>query len=287
MLRASYKIDRAMRMTAVLLGTLAMAIIPSYAWAYTFDDVEVTYWTGEEPDDGVNEALMVVDWQIPGQDSLVLGYRWTGDAVGADMLNAIGEPADDRFYLAWHAEYEVAVYGIGWDADGDGFEETDPDDYYAEGWYANGSWRYYRSTNGEDWTYVAGIGVSAYTLTLSDGDWDGWSWAPGQQISEPDNLPETAVVGILGDSNGDDIVDYADYENLLAQFGGVPASGEYTADFNHDSVVDLVDFAILRANFAPGSASESPPEFGEPTPEPTTLMLLVLGGSALLARSRG
>ena len=280
MLGILYKSNRTMRMIAVLLVALAMAIIPSSAWAYTFDDVEVTYWAGDEPGDGVNEALMVVDWQIPGQDSLVLGYRWTNEAKGVDMLNAL-ELADNRFYFEWHAEYSAAVYGIGWDADGDGFEKTDPDDYYAEGWLS-GSWRYFSSTDGEDWTYVTGVGV--YGRTLSDGDWDGWSWAPNSNVSVPDDLPPAEVTVVPGDSNGDDAVDYVDYENLIAQFGGAP--GVDSADFNGNDFVDLEDFAILRGNFGFGVASAPDSVFGASAPEPAALTLLALCVPILFARCR-
>lgn len=280
MLNVSYKRNGTTRIAAAWLVALATVITPSSASAYTFDDVAVTYWAGDEPGDGVNEALMVVDWQIPGQDSLVLGYRWTNEAKGVDMLNAL-ELADNRFYFEWHAEYSAAVYGIGWDADGDGFEKTDPDDYYAEGWMI-GSWRYFCSTDGEDWTYVVGVGV--YGRTLSDGDWDGWSWAPNSNVSVPDDLPPAEVTVVPGDSNGDDAVDYVDYENLIAQFGGAP--GVDSADFNGNDFVDLEDFAIMRGNFGFGVTSAPDAEFGATTPEPATLSLLALGGLAVVRRRR-
>ncbi|MDP6547078.1 MAG: PEP-CTERM sorting domain-containing protein [Phycisphaerae bacterium] len=260
-----------MRITAVSLAAFAMAIIPSSARAYTFDDVQVTYWAGVEPEEGVSEALMVVDWQIPGKNSLVLGYRWTGEAKGDDMLNAIYS-TNSRFYFEWHTTYAGAVYGIGWDVDGDGFEKTDPDDYYAEGWMGN-SWRYFLSSDGEDWTYsISGAG----NRTLSDGDWDGWSWAPNSNVSVPDNLPPAEITVIPGDSNGDGVVDDVDYDNLMSQFGGTP--GADSADFNGDNVVDLEDFAILREHFGFRPVTAPDAEFGAPVPEPVTVLLL--GGMA-------
>ncbi|MCP4377012.1 MAG: PEP-CTERM sorting domain-containing protein [bacterium] len=186
-----------MKTTAILLITITMVSIPSIASAYTFNDVSVTSWTGLASGSGVNEALMVVDWQKAGQNSLVFGYRWTGQATGADMLTAIAS-ADDRFYLEWHATYPTAVYGIGWDVDGDGFDKTDLDDWYEEGWVQNGFWRYYRSTDGETWTASMD---GASIRVLSDGDWDGWSWAPGSVSSAPDNflpVPEPATMFLLG-----------------------------------------------------------------------------------------
>jgi len=280
MLNVSYMKNGTMRMTATLLVVFATAIIPSSALAHTFDDVEVTYWTGAAPGTGVHEALMVVDWQAQGQDSLVFGYRWTGQAVGADMLNAI-DSADSRFYFEWHAAHVGAVHGIGWDADGDGFDKTDPGDYYEEGWRQNGFWRYYLSTDGVDWS-VSEKGVAGQPLV--DGDWDGWSWSPNFVSSAPDNLPPAAVVEIAGDSNGDDVVDHLDYDNLMSQFGGAPDAE--SADFNGDNVVDLEDFAILRGNFGFGVVSAPDAGFGAPVPEPATLAIWAVGGAALLARPR-
>ena len=282
MLNVSYSMNGTKRTTAICLAALTMAIVPPVARAYTFDDVEVTYWTGAEPGDGVHEALMVVDWQAPGADSLVFGYRWTGDATGADMLSAV-DSADPRFYLKWHPhpDYGQAVYGIGWDADSDGFEKTDPDDYYEEGWTRNGFWRYYLGADGEDWP-VSGTGASG--RMLSDGDWDGWSWSPDFVSSEPDNLPPAGAISIPGDSNGDGVVDGLDYGNLIAQFGGAP--GADSADFNGDSIVDIEDMAILRGNFGFVAASAPDAGFGAPVPEPATLAIWVAGGAALLARRR-
>ncbi len=281
MFRVLRKTDLIVKSAALLLAAIAMVGAPASVRAYTFDDVEVTAWAGIEPDDGVSEALMVIDWQIPSKDSLVLGYRWTGQASGMDMLNEFDQ-SENRFYMVWHPSYPGALYGIGWDADGDGFAKTDPDDYYEEGWM-EGSWRYFNSIDGEDWTYS---GSGAQGRTLSDGDWDGWSWAPLFQITPPDNIPEAVSgVDLPGDSNGDGAVNDLDYDNLIIQFGGEP--GVNSADFNGDNVVNLADFAILRENF--GAVASSAPGVGPavPAPEPTTVMLLALGGAGLLARRRG
>ena len=174
MFRVLRKTEAAAASVTMLLAGLVLIGGVSSASAYTFDDVEVTYWTGAEPDDGVNEAVMVVDWQVPGEESMVFGYRWAGDAFGIDMLNSVDQ-ASNRFFLKWHPQFPGAVYGIGWDVDGDGFAEDDPDDYYVEGWF-EGAWRYYLSADGQDWTYS---GQAVFERTLEDGAWDGWSWAMG------------------------------------------------------------------------------------------------------------
>ena len=283
MFRFSYKTDRTVKSAALLLFALAMVSAPSPLGATAFEDVRVTYWTGLEPGEGVNEALMVVDWQEPDQDSLVFGYRWIGQEQGVDMLNAI-EGADSRFHVYWHPYYIGALYGIGWDADGDGFSPTDPDDYYQAGWeyYEDGYWSSYSSTDGETWSYG---GFGAHGTDLSDGDYSGWSWSPGFESSAPDNLPAASTVGILGDSNGDLIVDINDYVNLLAQFGQTAPVTD-SADFNGDNIIDLKDFAILRRILSGSASSPSSPGLVASTPEPATLLILALGASSIFAHRR-
>lgn len=79
-----------------------------------------------------------------------------------------------------------------------------------------------------------------------------------------------------GDTNDDHIVDKSDLANFVAQFGGPPDTEN--ADFNGDIFVDLEDFAILRGNFGFGAVSSPDAEFGAAIPEPSTLILLALGG---------
>ena len=50
----------------------------------SFDDID--YWVGEGP----NRAALVIQWNddnSPG--ALAWGYRWSGNATGLDMINAI------------------------------------------------------------------------------------------------------------------------------------------------------------------------------------------------------
>ena len=68
------KTERTVGLAMTLLVAMAIVSSPSPAPGYTFDDVEITYWAGADPEeDGVNEALMVLDWQIPEEDSGLLG----------------------------------------------------------------------------------------------------------------------------------------------------------------------------------------------------------------------
>jgi len=101
---------------------------------------------------------------------------------------------------------------------------------------------------------------------------------------------ELSAVGRLhgtarpGDTDGNDIVDGWDCNNLVAQFGGTP--GADSADFNGDGIVGLEDFAILRSHFGSGVASAPDARFGVTAPEPATLILMAGGLPLLLKRKR-
>jgi hypothetical protein len=91
------------------------------------------------------------------------------------------------------------------------------------------------------------------------------------------------VVDTPGDTDGDHDVDDADYANLVAQFGGVPAAD--SADFNNDGTVDLIDFSIQRANFGVGVPTPAP-GFAATIPEPATTALLAAILPLMLRRRR-
>ena len=93
-----------------------------------------------------------------------------------------------------------------------------------------------------------------------------------------------SVIGMLpGDTDVDWDVDYTDYNNFVAVFGG---TGDWRTDFNEDGVVDLSDFAIMRGNFGFGVEPAPDVELAAPAPEPTTLVLLGLGSLAVLRKRR-
>lgn len=171
-----------------LIVGVAVALPTSVATA-GFEQVEIEFWTGS----GSQEALMVVDW-LDGQQ-LAFGYRWDGDATGLDMMLAVAD--DDRFFLNWHPGFEfLALDALGYDVDGDGFDQGDPDDYYAFGW-DDAYWSYWVGTNGDDWGF-APVGLG--DRDLRHGDWDGWAFAPGFDASPPTVplIPAPASLATLG-----------------------------------------------------------------------------------------
>lgn len=172
--------------------------------AATFEDIQ--FWAGT----GTNRAGLVIDWKDgKARRSMVWGYRWNGNASGADMLQAV-VAADSRLFahlgqLSWG----TAVFGLGYrsapggtfgtlpalsfDAQGllveDGSTNADDarvpannDDHYLEGWN-EGFWAYYlKSLATEPW---ASASTGPAGRSLVDRAWDGFSFAANFASSEP------------------------------------------------------------------------------------------------------
>ncbi|MCP9612473.1 DUF5074 domain-containing protein [Coprobacter tertius] len=168
--------------------------------SFTMDKIE--NWTGK----GAKRAALVVQWFIDKGEkvdtvALVWGYRWDGEATGANMIEAIAK-ADPRFYILGlpGTQYGMAVGGIGYDADKKGevalirngitkveleqgvfntsgydfddYEAADPNDYFFSGWLSKGFWNYRYRDNETKIFENSNIGASSRFLV--DGSWDLW-----------------------------------------------------------------------------------------------------------------
>lgn len=129
-----------------LLIISATALAYSTASAFTFDDIR--FWTGS----GSNRAAMVIEWSLPEvfnntsvktpstTKCLAFGYRFSGDATGEDMFNAILASNCGLYALASGTTgYGKAVFGIGYDLDKDGdYGLTDGISTYTSSDFSNG-----------------------------------------------------------------------------------------------------------------------------------------------------
>jgi PEP-CTERM putative exosortase interaction domain len=195
---------------SVWLAIASLSAVSSYTptlSAASFDDIQ--FWVGS----GENRAALVIDWNDgKSSESLVWGYRWDGTANGLDMLQAVIS-ADPRLYGHFGSYvWGTAIQGLGYDLNGNGFSvspsltfdagglafTTSPDDlrtasdaadHYIEGW-DYGFWAYYnKSSADEAWTSAL---IGAEFRALSDGVWDGYSFAPefsGPEPGEPFAAP--------------------------------------------------------------------------------------------------
>ncbi|MCM1484363.1 MAG: leucine-rich repeat domain-containing protein [Muribaculaceae bacterium] len=102
-------------------SAVPMASVP--AKDFTFDMIES--WAGE----GSNRAGLVIQWNCDGEKvALVFGYRWDGDATGADMIKAVAEANPRLYTLMQYTNVSsptdpnggYTINGFGWDADDDG-----------------------------------------------------------------------------------------------------------------------------------------------------------------------
>ncbi len=264
---------------------------------FSFDDIQ--FWVGT----GAKRAAVAIDWYENQTEppALVWGYRWDGIAHGDDMLTAV-VAADPRLFakLGGSRNDPDAVYGIGYDADGDGEFAIDDDtvfdaegfaftspadlatttntaDYYAEGWFT-GFWHYGAASanpfDGAAWSDIA-AGMAARELTV--GAWDSWTFSPTFNFASFAENPIAAPPPILpGDFNRDGQVDDADYSIWRHAFG---STSDTAADGNHDGVIDAADYIIWRkhSQMSADSLKISPQQI----PEPNTFLLVLCSVSSL------
>jgi hypothetical protein len=197
---------------AALFVSLASAA-PAGA-AVSFNDIP--FWAGS----GANRAALVIDFNdAKGPESVVWGFRWDGPATGEDLFRAV-VAADPRLYAKRKTfGFGTANLGIGYDANANGFSisdgtsfdpatgiaagdenhadgatPTDAADHYREGWFT-GFFNYYTATaspfgGGGTW---AESPVGAGDRVLTDGAWDGLSFAPDFAATFPDEPAAAAV----------------------------------------------------------------------------------------------
>ncbi len=210
--------DQRMKKLRLLVPAIAGFLLTLTASAASLDDVQ--FWVGS----GANRAAVVIDWNDgKSAESLLWGYRWDGAATGLDMLHAVVN-ADPRLFANVQVfSFGTAVLGIGYDLNDSGsfsvspsltFDSggwsvgtpndargpTDSADHWLEGWNF-GFWGYNFRDSGEVPWIAAGFGPSDRLLT--DGGWDGYSFAPGFNFTDPSEpaiapVPEPTVPGFFG-----------------------------------------------------------------------------------------
>lgn len=185
---------------------------------------DIQVWVGS----GSNEAGFVVDWNNGVSNvSLAWGYRWDGTATGEDMLRALAGSNTGLYanlgYFGPGLGY--AVFGLGVHLDQNGTfgvspplsfvsgistlngttglnearQPTDSGDLYQEGWFSAGYWSYWTKNSSTDAWQYSPVGMSSSVLT--NGNWQGWSFAPNFAGSAPvDPVPAILPGGGGGSS---------------------------------------------------------------------------------------
>lgn len=149
---------------AVYVESLSKAAAAN-ASTFSFDDIES--WAGE----GEKKAGLIIQWNCDGEETaLVFGYRWDGEATGADLMKAVVKANPRLYALMQYTNVSsptdpnggYTINGIGWDADDDGEISLIDTGHNNE---------VYKSTDGffeHPRGYVPGQGGS------SDYDYDNW-----------------------------------------------------------------------------------------------------------------
>ncbi|MGE9289555.1 MAG: hypothetical protein ACQKBT_01110 [Puniceicoccales bacterium] len=189
----------------------------------SFDDI--TYWVGS----GSNESALVIDFHDgTGTSSFAWGYRWDGEASGAQMILDIAalDPmlsivnlgdASSGFYLTEisygsHSQTADPLGTDGWGyylaggtAGGDS-SGTDPTSIGDGGTDLPSTWTISPSGASESSSFG---GVEYYGRMLADGSWDAWSFgsisesyehlAPpsGDIVAAPEPSTYAFIVGFL------------------------------------------------------------------------------------------
>jgi hypothetical protein len=169
------------------------------------DDIQ--NWTGT----GSNRAGLVVQWNDgTNPTSLAWGYRWNGSATGIDMLQAIAgswqvaDSNDPGVILSSGSGNDgrltLGIQDFGWGKAVNSITFNDSGVTRTRSDWASGFWEYF-NVGGTFLTPPSGdpntfLGTSSYpgavtgsdwvsswsgfdSRILSNGSWDGWSFAPG------------------------------------------------------------------------------------------------------------
>ncbi len=208
------------KLTTALLALMGLAALDLQGQTVGhFDDIQ--FWTGS----GTNRAALVLQWNDGGTPaSLAWGYRWNGEATGADMLTAIAgstiirDLADEVVDTASGADPRIvlgvvrypfgdAVQSITFAAEAGLRTQEDWFSGYWEYFVFGGTFEYY------DWdamdsaiydvpgspTHAAVTWltspVGAVDRPLSDGSWDALSFAP-DFASQPVQIPQAAPLPV-------------------------------------------------------------------------------------------
>ena len=248
-------------MKKTLMAALAFAAAAWNGNAQLVANFEnINYWVGTGP----NRAALVIQWNDdinPG--SLAWGYRWSGNATGLDMLNAIAgnttitDPGQNPIGSLSGADSHLAVgvvrYSFGDSIFSIDYSGTNPARTRAD--WENGYWQYLIFGGSFEYTNWGDPGPSLYDTpgsslyanvswfsspigmgdrALVDGSWDALSFAPDflpVEVMQPVSAPRPAA-----DSDHDGLPD--SWENQ--HFGSLAENA--SADSDGDATTNLMEY---------------------------------------------
>jgi hypothetical protein len=119
------------------------------------------------------------------------------------------------------------------------------------------------------------------TFTLPTISYGTTGWANATVALDETGQQITLKFGQPGDTDGNGVVDAADFITLKKNFGAGVGGGETVGNFDKAGTVDWTDLGTLMDNMGAGSTAPAT------TPEPATLFVMMAAGlPALLKRRR-
>ena len=147
---------------------------------------------------------------------------------------------------------------------------------------SDGQWHLYEwdLSNNSDWeAWVTGNGtIDEATVTLDSIQFFGTGDATIYLDTIAHNpLGSLLVPGLIGDYDGNGLVDTDDYEVWRSTFG---STSDLRADGNNDSVVDLADYTVWRNNLGQAAVFSTR---ASQVPEPSAIVIVAMAGITIAA----
>lgn len=262
---------------APIAGNVPLVIFSSYVW--NDGNGPALYVGGRFTSiDGI-PASRIARWDGAQWSALGAGVTGSGVTPAVMAMVAFDDGTGEALYIAGQTfttaggqpANRVARWdGSEWSPVGDGFADGIVwdlrvfDDGSGPALYAFGTFTMSGDTpvtrvarwNGSSWEALgSGADGSVYAAMVFD-DGSGEALYIGASMSSVDGVASNNIAryacgpdGVLGDLNGDGVVDVSDLLMLLAQWGTCPLSENCPADLNGDGAVDVSDLLILLANW--------------------------------------
>lgn len=216
-----------------------------------------------------DDAWAVGDYRNIGGTFRGVTYHWDGETWShvpspieafpqSGLFDVVATGADDVWAIG--TAPDVGVVLMHWDGSdwslatpppnsGGALIATGPGELWASGW--TGFWRW----DGGEWTdHAASVPGAAYVIRnggmekVSDGTiWSVGYWTLADGATGFSLAERLSSAGVLGDTNGDGMVDFVDLNNVLSQYNAI--GEDLPGDVDNDGDVNFSDLNIVVSGY--------------------------------------